>query len=88
MGVIGILFLLIIFTSIGFFIRWWFCERRKENDRTQQHSSEHPTQPTTASTQQEIPQSKNVSDIPEAKVIWVSPSAPPLPENYYAKSNA
>jgi hypothetical protein len=96
MGVIGILFLLALFTGIGFVIHRWGCERRKDNDAAQQHHqpasttcSAHTTQPTKASRQQESSQPQaDVSDIPEATVIWVSAYAPPLPDNYYDKSNA
>ncbi len=65
MGVIGILFLFVLFTGIVFVIHRWCCERRKENDAAQQQHqpasttcSAHTTQPTKPPRQQESPQSE------------------------------
>lgn len=78
-------FVIAIFTAVGYFLHWWFRERKNANEQSNQTQPSAsttianptcPPQPTTVSMEQ--------AAIPEAVVIWVSPqpSAPPLPHNY------
>lgn len=91
----GIIFLLVLFTALGFFIRWWFWDRKKSGTNPQTPSqpvvpktTANPQYPTSASVGPESPQVEvTPSHIPEAEVVWVSPmpSAPPLPDNTMRK---
>jgi hypothetical protein len=92
----GVIFLLLLFAALGFFIRWWFWDRRKSGTDPQTPSqpvepktTANLQHPTSASVGQESPQVElTPSHIPEAEVVWVSPlpSAPPLPDNTMRKT--
>lgn len=90
----GIIFFLVLFAAIGFFVRWWFWDRKKHvNPQTQSqlapNTTVNPHHPTVAIEGKESPQAEVfTSQIPEAEVVWVSPlpSAPPLPDNAIRKT--